>query len=460
MTLQEHKTLMHSVLTRFKPKTDYLDIRRETIRALCFGYSNDRLIRLEQIEETGFSVRACIRGGWGFASLNNPARLAEYAGLAVEMAGSLTARETNLAPVVPVRDTVVLDIDEDPRHVTLDDKLALFRGFIDTGRSVSGDIDNVSAGYCETFRTICLMTSEGTDLVMNKMDIGGSVAVQVCKNSIMQSQAVPAGSSRDFGVIRHMADKIEPASRKTLELVRAKRVRAGRYTVVADPVLGSTFVHEAFGHASEADEYQNNPQMRDIFCLGRRFGGDALNIYDSGLVDGSRGAIRYDDEGVPAEKTWLIQNGILTGRLHNRESAALFNEPPTGNARCLNYRYPPICRMRTTCIAPGTAGFDDLIADIKLGVYAVDTLGGTGGEMFSFDAGYGIMIRNGRLEETVRDVQLSGNLFSTLKNIDAIGNDFTLCDDNGGCGKGVQFPLETSAASPHLRIRDITVGGS
>jgi TldD protein len=224
-------------------------------------------------------------------------------------------------------------------------------------------------------------------------------------------------------------------------------------------VLGGTFVHEAFGHMSEADDYHQNPRMREIFTLGRCFGSKGLGIYDTGLDKGTRGYLRYDDEGVAAQKTWLIREGILVGRLHSRESAARFDEQPTGNARCMNYRYPPICRMRNTCIAQGQATFEDLIGDIKLGVYAVDSPGGTGGEMFSFDAGYAFMIRNGKLAELVRDVQLSGNLFSTLKNIDAIGNDFTVCDDQGGCGKGPQFPLETTASSPHLRILNVTVGG-
>ena len=141
------------------------------------------------------------------------------------------------------------------------------------------------------------------------------------------------------------------------------------------------------------------------------------------------------------------------------ESAARFGEAPTGNARCINYRYPPICRMRNTCIAPGNATFEDLLSGIDLGVYAVDAHGGTGGEMFSFDAAHGFMIRNGKLAEPVRNVQLSGNLFKTLDSIEGIGRDFTIVDDSGGCGKGPQFPLETTCSSPHLRIRNVTVGG-
>ena len=460
MNAGQIESIMHDVLKKHGPRADYLEVRAETTRTLQFLMSNDELSRLDIPEDFGFSIRACIRGGWGFVSLNTPERLEEYADLAIAGARSLAKDRTWLAPVNPVRDRVELDLDSDPRSVTLEKKLELFRSMIDAGRSVSGEIDNVSGSYFEEFRRIRLMTSEGMDIDIEKMDLGGGVVTQAHHGGITQSQAVTAGSSTDFGVIATMTDKVIPAANRTLELLRAPRVKAGRYTVVVDPVLGGTFAHEAFGHMSEADDYHQNPRMREIFTLGRRFGSQDLGIYDSGLDRGTRGYIRYDDEGVPGEQTWLIRNGVLVGRLHSRESAARFDEKTTGNARCVSYRFPPICRMRNTCIAPGTASFDELIADIRLGVYAVDAHGGTGGEMFSFDAGYGVMIRNGRLAEMVREVQLSGNLFTTLKNIDAIGNDFTICDDQGGCGRGPQFPLETTVSSPHLRIRNITVGGA
>jgi len=448
-----------ATLKKYQSKTDYLECRAESIRKLHFGFSNDELTRLGISEDQGFAVRACVRGGWGFASLNSPDLLEEYTELAIDQARSLGNCRMNLAPVDPVVDFVDYDPLEDPRAVILDTKLDIFRDLVTRAREYSPVITNVSASYFESFRTIVYMNSDGTDLVMKKMDLGGIVSPQASRSGVTQYQMVTCGSSRDFGVIRRLGDRLENACRLTVDMLDAPKVKAGKYTVVLDPVLGSTFVHEAFGHMSEADEYHNNPSMRDIFTMGRRFGPDILGIYDSGLDKGTRGYLRYDDEGVPGEKTWLIRDGVLVGRLHSRESAARFGEAPTGNARCINYRYPPICRMRNTCIAPGNATFEDLLSGIDLGVYAVDAHGGTGGEMFSFDAAHGFMIRNGKLAEPVRNVQLSGNLFKTLDSIEGIGRDFTIVDDSGGCGKGPQFPLETTCSSPHLRIRNVTVGG-
>jgi TldD protein len=242
--------------------------------------------------------------------------------------------------------------------------------------------------------------------------------------------------------------------------VDAPQVKAGKYTVVVDPNLGGVFAHEAFGHQSESDKFLNNPTMRETLKLGRAMGTPVLGIYDTGLTEGSRGHVPVDDEGVPGQMTWLVREGTLVGRLHSRESAAWFDEKPTGNARAISFHHPPICRMRNTCIANGESSFEELLDGVKEGVYAVGSVGGSGGEMFTFTASYGHMIRDGKVAELVRDVSLSGNLFITLKNIDAVGNDFLVHDGPGGCGTRGQMGLPVSHGAPHFRIRQANVGGA
>ncbi|RKY57679.1 MAG: hypothetical protein DRP94_08295, partial [Candidatus Latescibacterota bacterium] len=156
-------------------------------------------------------------------------------------------------------------------------------------------------------------------------------------------------------------------------------------------------------------------------------------------------------------KTYLLKEGVLVGRLHNRETSAKMGEPLTGNARAQGYSSEPIVRMTNTYIEPGKVPFEDMLSGIKLGVYAVDMVGGqTMMEMFTFSAGWGYMIRDGRIEELVRDVVLTGNLFETLKNIEAVGDDLRW--DHGHCGKGGQT-APVSTGSPHIRIRNVVVGG-
>ncbi len=202
-----------------------------------------------------------------------------------------------------------------------------------------------------------------------------------------------------------------------------------------------------------------SPDLLEVMSLGRRFGPDILQVFDGAALGGHRGSYYYDDEGVPATTTQLIRDGQLAGRLHSRETAGRLGEPPTGNARCLSHHYPPIVRMTNTWIERGQTPVQDLISGISQGVYARNWLGGmTNGELFTFTAGEAQMIRNGELAEPVRDVTLSGNVFSTLADIEAVGDDFQW-DESGGCGKEDQSGLPVGCGGPSLRIRNVVVGG-
>jgi TldD protein len=251
------------------------------------------------------------------------------------------------------------------------------------------------------------------------------------------------------------------AAKHAVELLDAKSVIGGQYPVVIDPMLAGVFIHEAFGHLSEADFVYENPKAKEMMVLGRRFGKDFLNVYDDGTLPGLRGTHLYDDEGTPTRRNDLIKEGVLVGRLHSRATASKMGEKPTGNARAINYRHPPIVRMTNTAIDKGTTSFEDMIKDIKLGIYACDAYGGeTQLENFSFSSGYAYMIRDGKIAEMVKDVILSGNLFTTLMNIDAVGDDFKWLNVGGGCGKGNQSPLPVGMGAPHIRIQNVVIGGN
>jgi TldD protein len=249
------------------------------------------------------------------------------------------------------------------------------------------------------------------------------------------------------------------AAQRAVDLLGAETVVGGTYPVVLNPLLAGVFIHEAFGHLSESDFVYENPQAQEMMVLGRRFGQDILTVFDDGSVPRARGSHKYDDEGTPTGRTDLIKNGILVGRLHSRETAAKMGEKPTGNARATGYRYPPIVRMTNTAIEGGETSLEDMIGDIKLGIYAANMFGGqTMLENFSFSSAYAYMIRDGQIAEMVKDVILAGNLFTTLQNIDAIGNDFHWGDTAGRCGKG-QGGLYTAEGAPHIRIQNVIVGG-
>jgi len=313
--------------------------------------------------------------------------------------------------------------------------------------------------YSDSHKRVIFLSSAGSYIGQERSDINLRLSAVAAEDGKVQQAGLSVGSSGDSKAISGLRQQVEQMAKRAVELLSAPQVKGGEYTVVLDPVLAGVFAHEAFGHLSEADFVYENERLRQIMVLGKQFGSERLNIVDSAMVPGLRGSYKYDDEGVPATKTYLIREGELVGRLHSRETAARMGEKPTGNARAINYHYPPIVRMTNTYIEPASASFDEIIGDIKEGVYAKNWIGGTTSmEMFTFSAGEAYMIRHGKLAEALRPVVLTGNVFTTLNHIDAIGNDLEM-NQGGGCGKGMQMPLPVSNGSPHIRISKCLVGG-
>ncbi|MBN1295462.1 TldD/PmbA family protein [bacterium] len=456
------KSFLKAVISKQAADVDFLEIRIEESETTQIGFRGPSIESLSQSSERGGCVRALYRGGWGFATFNsiNEDSVTYFIRSAIKQA-KLVGRDTSRLAPVPVVDVVIpLNVINDPRNTPLERKIQILRNYNDQILNAHEVIRMSSVRYLEKYTHKWFANSDGSYVEQETIDLGGGLVPIALKNGQTQMASVGYGSSNDFHVILGKEEKLEQACRHAVALVDAPAIEGGVYTVVVDPVLAGVFVHESFGHTSEAEKVFDNEALARVMKMGRQFGQPVLNIYDSGLDIGCRGYVPYDDEGVKTEKTYLIREGRLAGRLHSRETAGRMSEKVTGNGRALNFKYPPIPRMRNTCIEGGDSAFEDMIKDINLGVYAVDAMGGQGGEMFTFTAGRGYMIRNGKIEEMVKNVTLSGNLFKTLENIDMIGNDFQTHDSGGGCGKGVQFPLPVSHSAPHIRIRDAVIAGS
>lgn len=458
------KQLMHKALDQAADLVDYCEIRFEDSQILSIRFQGKGLDRINQDVQYGGNVRALSQGGWGFTSFNDLADLESSLLAACEqarLAGAELQGESKLAAVPLVDTTVTPTYTLDPRAISLDEKVRILTNYNDLMLAYDPVISAVNITYIEKITDLYFATSEGTYIKQEKLDIGANFGPTARRGDVTVLQYVGRGSSIGFDCILGLDKELRAACQLAVELLDAPQVQAGVYTTICDPAMAGLFVHEAFGHLSEADDIHRNPELTKTMTLGRKLGRNILTIYDTGEYEAGRGHMVYDDEGVLTERSYLVKDGVLVGRLHSRESAAVMGEKPTGSARAITYQYPPICRMRSTCIAGGTSSFDDMIKDIKLGVYAVGGLGGqTNGEMFTFVASHGYMIRDGKLAELVKDVQLMGNVFTTLANIDMVGNDPLPDDSAGGCGKGEQSPLATGAVSPHIRIQDVIIGGA
>lgn len=439
---------------------DYIEIRIENSESTRIQYRGRVLEDIGRSTSQGGNVRALVQGGWGFVSFNNLDELNNKVELAVRQARLVgNERIIELAPVKPAVEIVKPYLVNDPSTIPLKQKKQLLDEYNDIIWSVP-KIQTSTISYSDSHKKVIFASSEGSYIEQSRIDITARFSAVARDGDNVQQSGISIGSMGNYGLMEGLHPQVKGVAQRAVELLSAPQVKGGEYTVVLDPVLAGVFTHEAFGHLSESDFVYENERLRQIMVLGKRFGEKHLNIIDGGIIPGLRGSYKYDDEGVPSTKTYLIKEGILVGRLHSRETAAKMNEQPTGNARAINYRHQPIVRMSNTYIEPRAATFDQLIGDIKEGIYARNWYGGmTSMEMFTFSAGEAFMIRNGKIAELIRPVVLSGNLFTTLENIDAIGNDLDM-NQGGGCGKGGQSPLPVSNGSPHIRIQNCLIGGS
>jgi TldD protein len=437
---------------------DYIEIHFEESQATSIAYRGERLEEISRARNSGGNVRALVRGSWGFVSFNDLDGLRDKVSLAVKEARLASRGPFGLFPTEPVLDTVVPQLKQDATTMPLSAKKDLLDSYNNIMLS-SPKIQSTRVNYRDGRKQLTFASSEGSYIEQTKTDLALRLTAIASEDSEVQQAGLSLGSTGEFSAVEGLHEQAGEIARRAAVLLSAPQAKGGEYTVILDPLLAGVFAHEAFGHLSESDFVYQNENLQQVMVLGKKFGGKHLNIVDDPTIPNLRGSYRYDDEGTPARKTYLIREGILEGRLHSRETAAKMGERATGNARAINYLFSPIVRMSNTFIEPGSASFEDMLGDIEEGVYVKDCYGGTTSlEMFTFSAGEAYMIRRGKLAELLRPVVLTGNVFNTLQNIDAIGHDLEM-NQGGGCGKGGQYPLPVSDGSPHIRIRHCIVGG-
>ena len=465
--MNQTKDKAKELVEKYSKNVDYLEIRLENNETINIRFFGKALDSLTQSKSIGGYARCCYKGAWGFCSFNDDSQLENYIKDSIDQShllGSGSNGKTTLAKASPVQNTCAIKLTgKDPRKISLDTKVELFKHYNSLIYSYSDKIISTTARYFEKVQNVIFANSEGTYIEHGWIDMEARFSASSRDTpqrvSTVQVAQESLGSRKGFEEIENLDERIKNVAKRSIDHLELKPPKRGTYTVVIDPILTGLFVHEAFGHLSEGDFIFDNPQMQEFMIFGKKLGEPFLNILDGGKIPDHRGSFLYDDEGTPSENTYLIKEGVLVGRLHSRETAGKLSEKPSGNARCLDYRFPPIVRMTNTWIEPCNNTPEDLISDVKLGIWAGNWLGGqTNGEMFTFASGEARMIRNGKLAEPIRDVNLSGNVFQTLKDIDEIANDM-YWDESGGCGKSGQSGLAVGVGGPSIRIKNVVVSG-
>jgi TldD protein len=457
------KTTFSSVVSSLP--AEYADLRFEENRKIRISYEGKELTQVATTLTSGGHMRAYADGGKAIGSFSAPERaetMAQSTCASASLVGKSREKKLKLAPAPAITEDFLITPSRDPRKVSLKEKLELTAHYNELVLK-NPNVITTQTVYDEFTSRRVFVNSEGSAIEYDLINVGVFGMIVVKKGPIVQRVRFAFGGNTEYGPLLDREADLQKQLDKACQLLDAEPARAGIYPVVLDPSESGVFIHEAFGHLSEADGLQNNPSFRAKLQLGRMLAKPILNVVDDATRPNLPGSYDIDDEGVRGMRTPLITEGVLSGRMHSRETAAEFGEPLSGNMRAVDVQFTPIVRMSNILIEPGEATFDDMIASIDDGYYLVGAKGGqTSGDQFTFGAQWGYRIQNGKLGIMVRDINMSGELFSTLEAISMIGDDVKF-GERGGCGKGGGGPMQmnrkSGKGSPHIKIDAVTIGG-
>lgn len=439
---------------------DYIDIRYEVKKETSAAVAGPELKKAGSNSTDGYVVRALKNRGFASVTVTREEDVPEAVSLAVQGAVAMTGegKTVSLAPVEPVQDWVEPELNVDPASLPLKEKLILLNKYNNLMFS-RPDIVNTNLAYTEVDREKFFVSSEGASIRERVCTVSIAGEAVSRKGVLTQNIRVSIGGANGFKSLLNRDDVFIKRATLAEQLLDAKPVKAGTYDVIINPGLTGVFIHEAFGHFSEADIIEDNPPLRAKMALGEKIGSDAVTIVADTTIPDQVGFYKYDDEGTPVRKIPLMDKGVLTGRLHSRRTAAEFSEPVTGHAVAEDHRFEPIVRMGTIYLQKGHNSFDWLLTELGDGLYICDGKGGqTSGENFTFGAQYGYEVKNGELQRMIRDINIMGNMFTTMKNIEAVDNEMKF-SERGGCGKG-QLNIKSGYGGPSVLIRSMVIGGA
>lgn len=441
------------------PGITYADVRFEEKDTTYILFREKNLEKVEKKKESGGILRIFVNGNWGYISFNKLDKtLKERAFSLLKATRRLPKQEKHLFLLPPVDKKVRITPDKDPRKIPLEEKKNLVERYNKILLKPEKVVSTVSV-YQDIYIKQFFLSSEGRYIEEERNYEAMALSAIAKDGNNIQTYSKTFGKRKGFAYLKNKEHIAEEVAKIAVDLLSAEPIKAGIYTVIIDPLLAGIFIHEAFGHLSEGDHIQGNEKLKNLMHVGKRYGVEFLYAVDDGTIKEERGSIAFDEDGVEAKKTYLIYEGAIAGHLNSKETGYELCEAPTGNARSVNYRFPPIVRMTNTYIEKGPHKKEEIF-DVKKAIYAIGSRGGmTELESFVFTAMYGYIIEKGKRKKMVRDITLSGNVFETLRNIEMIGDDLEIHGGIGGCGKNGQAPLPVGTGGPHVRIKNVVIGG-
>lgn len=413
----------------------------------------------------GFGLRCVAGETTGFAQGTDMTEAALRRALdAVTLAKAGYAAPTNLMPS-PKRTNTLLYPDIDPvAEPEFGPKVELLQTIDAYCRAKDPHVVQVSISLSANRRAISILRAGGERYDDIRPLVRLSVSVTVEKDGKRENGYAGTGgraSYADFIGEENWKALADEAIRGALVNIRAVPAPAGTMDVVLGPGWPGVLLHEAIGHGLEGD-FNRKGTSAFSGMIGERIAAKGVTVVDDGTIAGKRGSLTIDDEGTPTERTVLIEDGILKGYMQDRMNARLMGVAPTGNGRRENFAHAPMPRMTNTFMLGGHMDADEIIADLKDGVYAPNFGGGqvdiTSGK-FVFQCTEAYMVKNGKIEEPIKGATLIGDGPTVLTQIKHIGGDMALDPGIGVCGKGGQG-VPVGVGQPTLYVENLTVGGS
>lgn len=436
----------------------YADVRTEDRSRTTITYKSGALEEMKTRVERRAFIRVYDGKMWYYSSVTDLAHLQKT------LDGLYDAATPNADiqndPVVRRfernRDTLLSFADSSVRDIPPKDKQALLLSYLPL-LSEDSCVTMPRGTYLDRNSLFRFRSSLGADITYDYQTCGLSFSCDMTEGEKKFSGHWQKGATR-FDELKGLDDEIRDAMAEQTAFMRnSVPVTPGKYPVVLSPEAAGVFAHESFGHKSESDFMLSDETMRDEWQLGKTVGSPILSIAECGSVPGC-GYVPYDDEGTKARKNYLIKDGKLVGRLHNAQTAAVLDEPTTGNARAIDCTFEPIVRMTTTYIEGGDMDFDELIAPIKKGYFIKTIKHGSGMSTFTIAPNLAYEITDGKLGRPVQISVITGSVFETLGLIDGLTRDVKLLSFvTGGCGKMEQMGLPVGFGGPYVRVSSMNV---
>lgn len=456
------ETLVRDVLTAaLRTGARFAEVFAEERRSTSARLDDGRVEDLASGLDRGAGIRVISGETTSYAYSN---RLDEEALFQTAETAAAAAREGRAGDVGGFRrlEPAVRHPAEEPAAgVDAERKVAWLREAEEAARSYSPEVRQVVVGYGDSLQRVLIASSDGLWVEEERHRLRLIANVVAARDGVMQTGFEgPAGLGGVEVLERHPPEETgRTAARMAVTMLDGRPAPAGEMQVVVGPAGGGVLLHEACGHGLEADTVGKEASVYRG-RLGEELASPLVTGVDDSTIPGAWGSFSFDDEGTPAERTVLFEEGRLVGYLYDRFWGARAEAQPTANGRRQSYAHMPIPRMTNTSILPGDADPDAIVAETRSGLYAKVLGGGqvnpaTGDFVFGVAEGY--LIEDGKITQPVRGANLIGNGLQVLRAVDAVASDFDARP--GTCGKdGQGVPVTTG--SPTLRISRMTVGGT